>query len=234
MIDDGRVLWTHSEDDSAKGGQLTFPFSFTVGNSERRLPPSFDCGHSWQGGRVQYFIHLVAVRKSWYQRNVRINSAFPFLPADHSTAAQTDFAEWKGPWSTHSESFKVRSNVFQFFAAAAFVDVQVHSDPPIVPSAHPIPKAQVARGRCVANLSPHSSPTRHHLSIKTLASVKLRRPVQIPVPSPSKLCRCDARARQDCDCPGRREEACRDNIFASIPCARGKGNQRDIETFVAA
>ncbi len=42
--------------------------------------------HGREGG-VQYFIHVVGVRKSWYQRNVRINSAFPFLPTDHSAAA---------------------------------------------------------------------------------------------------------------------------------------------------
>ncbi len=139
LITDNRVLWTQKQ---GGGPTLRLPFKFTLDGAGHALLPSFDSGLRRDGGKVQYFIRVVGVRepKTWTRFDIIIDSAFSFLPFDHSAAATTDFTAWTAPWTVSEVSFRLRSNPLQLFSPPALVHVKCRvPETDTLPLSRPIP-----------------------------------------------------------------------------------------------
>lgn len=125
LLDMQDTLW----DQASLGAQISpenLPFSFRIPDQLRgSLLPSFHCGNSRQGARVQYFIRVEAVRKAWYQRNPKITRLFPFLPLDRTSAPSQQFANWQGAWKTYQCLEEMRNNPLNIFALTAVVELEV-------------------------------------------------------------------------------------------------------------
>ncbi|KIJ47898.1 hypothetical protein M422DRAFT_248486 [Sphaerobolus stellatus SS14] len=74
---------------------------------QMNLPPSFQAGTGRTGGSIQYYLHVVGVRKPWYKVNIRINQAFPFLPVDRSLPppAEPNVAD---EWEAYTSSAEIK------------------------------------------------------------------------------------------------------------------------------
>ena len=112
-----QVLWVPSSPlPPHSSGTATFPFSFTLPATD--LPPSFHGGTTRTGGSVQYYLHAVAARKSWYQRNIRIDHVFPFLPFDRTAAPSFSLSNWLGEWQTFKAEKRIRRGIISRHALA--------------------------------------------------------------------------------------------------------------------
>jgi hypothetical protein len=110
LINDEVILWTPSGNTGGEG-VLNLPFSFRLPH-DPGLPPAFEGGDTDKsGGAVKYYIHAVAERRSWYQRNTRLNQAFPFLPLDYSPAPYVILPNWPGEWQTFRAEEKMRRGI---------------------------------------------------------------------------------------------------------------------------
>jgi len=105
-------------------GVINLPFLFTIPD-DRPLPPSLHSGGWSHGGRIQYYVHVVADKKAWYKRDARVNAPFPFLPLDRTSAPSLQFDPWSGPWTKLDKAMNVRSNALKLFGSQSSVDVSV-------------------------------------------------------------------------------------------------------------
>ena len=70
-------------------------------------------------------IHDVAMLKSWYQKNQKLNFAFPFLSLNYTPAPFVRFVDWPGSWATSRSFEEMRSNVLRLFSSPVQVDCLV-------------------------------------------------------------------------------------------------------------
>jgi len=61
---------------------------------------------------VRYLINAHAVRKKWYNFDVRLNEIFPVLPYDRTPVAVLPLPIWLGNWRMHQHTEKVRKGLF--------------------------------------------------------------------------------------------------------------------------
>jgi len=105
---------------------VTLPFTFTIPQSAFQLPPSFDSGNWAHGGRVQYYVHVIAEKPAWYKRNTRVNAPFSFLPLDRTSAPKLRFDDWPGPWNDMCKAVEVRQNALKIFGGQGSVEATIH------------------------------------------------------------------------------------------------------------
>jgi len=105
---------------------ITLPFRFVLPKGASSLPPSFHSGNWTKGGRIQYYVHVVAEKPAWYKRNTRVNAPFPFLPLDRSSAPTLRFDDWSGPWTNMEKSVDVRQNALKIFGGQGSVDATIN------------------------------------------------------------------------------------------------------------
>jgi len=104
---------------------ISLPFSITIPVFVNQLPASFADDAWGKGGRIGYYVHVVAEKPAWYKRNTRVNSPFPFLPLDRTSAPTLRFDNWDGPWRTKDKIIEVRQNVLKIFGGQGAVDATI-------------------------------------------------------------------------------------------------------------
>ena len=107
-------------------GAKRHPLPFTI-PEHMALPLFVACGSRRSGGRVVYYVQVVAVRKSWYQRITRINAPFPFLPLDKCNTARYagQLPQWGGEWNSLQKAIDVKSNIVNLSSGTGIVNVTV-------------------------------------------------------------------------------------------------------------
>jgi hypothetical protein len=104
------ILWNVASHAGSYAGIINLPYSFML-PADPQLPPSFEGKWNSTSGAVKYYIHIVAERRGWFQRNTRVNEAFPFLPHDYTPAPYLILPNWPGEWKTSRVNHPVRKGI---------------------------------------------------------------------------------------------------------------------------